>query len=643
MNNAKITTMSNWMRLLSFAGLLAIVLLFTQCAGEPAYYGSYYTTLDTEKGSGSTTLILNIQEESVLLGDHLCAYNVAEETGDKVFLEVMTEQQGKATKIRLTYNKTDEQLTMSGGMNDKDIVLERLESYLERKAAEFVPVELKANLDHLSDNEIRMLPLLMEAANIMDKLFWKQAYGEPDEFLSGTDHKASLTMIRNNYGPWDRLNGNQAFLPGVGPKPAGANFYPADMSQEEFNQLDAVDKTSLYTVIRRDENGNLKSVPYHIEYKEELEEAADLINQAAALCEEPGLRKYLELRSDALLSSDYLASDLTWMDMKDNKIDFVVGPIENYEDALYGYKAAFEAYILLKDLEWSKKLDRFAELLPTLQKQLPVVDEYKQEVPGSDSDLGVYDALYYAGDCNAGSKTIAINLPNDERVHEEKGSRKLQLKNSMKYKYDEILVPISEVLIDEEQRGHIQFDAFFENTMFHEVAHGLGIRNTLDGSGTVRHALREQASTLEEGKADILGLFMVTILAEMGELGQKDLMDNYVTFMAGIFRSVRFGVASSHGKANMIRFYYFQEEGAFSRNDATGTYRVDFEKMQKAMNKMASEILIIQGDGNYDAAKELVTSSGYIRGELQKDLDRLEQESIPVDIIFEQGPSILGL
>jgi hypothetical protein len=249
----------------------------------------------------------------------------------------------------------------------------------------------------------------------------------------------------------------------------------------------------------------------------------------------------------------------------------------------------------------------------------------------------------YAGDCNASSKTIAINLPNDERVQLEKGSRKLQLKNAIQFKFEQILVPISNVLIAEDQRAHIKFEAFFENTMYHEVAHGLGLKNTINGKGTVREALKEQYSALEEGKADILGLYLVTKLAELGALGEKDLMDNYVTFMASIFRSVRFGVASSHGKANMIRFYYFQEEGAFSRDEQSGTYRIDFEKMQDAMNSLAEEILTIQGDGNYEAAKMLVEQNGFIRENLQNDIDRLKALNIPVDIRFEQGPEILGL
>jgi phage baseplate assembly protein gpV len=331
------------------------------------------------------------------------------------------------------------------------------------------------------------------------------------------------------------------------------------------------------------------------------------------------------------------------MEMKTNDIDFVVGPIENYRDALFGYKAAHEAFILIKDQEWSKKLDHFAAFLPQFQKDLPVPAEYKSETPGSDSDLGAYDAVYYAGDCNAGSKTIAINLPNDEKVRLDKGSRKLQLKNSMKAKFDKILVPISDILIDESQRKHIKFDAFFENTMFHEVAHGLGMGSTIDSSQTVREALQSYYTSIEEGKADILGLYIVTKLYEMGELSSGEVMDNFVTFMTGIFRSARFSAASAHGKANMMRFYYFQEKGAFTRDEETGTYKVDFEKMKTAMNELTEKILIIQGDGDFEAAKAWVEADGKIKETLQKDLDRVNAAGIPRDIRFKQGKEVLGL
>jgi len=514
---------------------------------------------------------------------------------------------------------------------------------MQAKVNAFIEVELTTDISHLSENEKQMLPLLFEAAQIMDDIFWTQAYGDKEKLLSKIDDEATKSFVNLNYGPWERLNNNAPFIEGYGEKPLGANFYPSDMTQEEFEAFDADDKTSQYTIIRRKADGSLESVPYSQAYKKQHEEAANLLRKAAELAEYENLKNYLNLRADALLTDEYLASDMAWMDMKDNNIDFIVGPIENYEDRLFNYKAAHEAFILIKDLEWSQKLSRFAALLPALQRNLPVANKYKAEVPGSDSDLGVYDAVFYAGDCNAGSKTIAINLPNDPIVHIEKGSRKLQLKNSMRYKFDEILVPISKIVIDEEQRKHVTFDAFFENTMFHEVAHGLGIKNTINGKGTVREALKETYSPIEENKADILGLFMVSNLVEMGEMGEKDLMDNYVTFMAGIFRSVRFGAASAHGKANMMRFYYFQEQGAFTRNPENGTYKVDFEMMTKAMNSLAEKILVVQGDGNYQEAKKMLDEMGYIKEELQSDLNRINESNIPVDIRFKQGLKMLGL
>ena len=487
-----------------------------------------------------------------------------------------------------------------------------------------------------------MLGYLFEAAKLMENIYWQEAYGNKEDLYNSITDPVVKEFAKINYGPWERLNNNTPFFDSI-PKPAGANFYPADMTKEEFDALEAEDKTSLYTLIRRDENGDLYTIPYYEAFKEETDKAIVLIKKAATLAEDAGFKKYLELRAEALATDDYYASDVAWMEMKSNKIDFVVGPIENYEDALYGYKAAHESFILIKDPEWSKKLEKFAALLPQFQKDLPVSDEYKNETPGSDSDLGAYDAVYYAGDCNAGSKTIAINLPNDEQVRLDKGSRKLQLKNSMRAKFDKILVPISNTLISEDQRKHVKFDAFFENTMFHEVGHGLGMGNTIDGSQTVREALQNYYTSIEEGKADILGLFVVTKLYEMGELNSGEVMDNFVTFMAGIFRSARFGIASSHGKANMMRFYFFEEKGAFTRDEVTGTYKVNFDEMKAAMNELAEKILIIQGDGNFEAAKAWVEADGKIKEQLQKDLDRINAAGIPRDIRFKQGKEMLGL
>ncbi len=499
---------------------------------------------------------------------------------------------------------------------------------------------LTSNIDHLSANEKQMLKILFEAADIMNGIYWQQTYGDKEALMAKITDPYLKQFAEINYGPWNRLDNNAPFIEGIAAKPEGVQFYPSDMSKEEFDAWENADKLSQYTMIVRSEDGSLKAVWYHEYFKEETEKVAALLKEAAKLAGDEGFRNYLNLRAAALLTDDYLKSDMAWMDMRENNVDLVIGPIENYEDALMGTKAAHEAFILIKDQEWTKKLAHFAQFLPTLQEQMPVDAEYKKEIPGSNADLGAYDAIYYAGDCNAGSKTIAINLPNDERVHLEKGSRRLQLKNSMKAKFDKILMPISDVLIAKDQRAHVTFDAFFANTMFHEVAHGLGIKMTINGKGDVRTALKEQYSALEEGKADILGLYMVTKLHEMGELGEADLMDNYVTFMAGIFRSVRFGAASSHGKANMIRFNYFLEKGAFTKGE-DGTYAINMEKMQEASRDLTQLILKIQGDGDYDAAKNLVKEKGIINADLQADLDRIDAAGIPVDIIFNQGTKYL--
>ena len=327
--------------------------------------------------------------------------------------------------------------------------------------------------------------------------------------------------------------------------------------------------------------------------------------------------------------------------MKNNTIDVVIGPIETYEDKLFGYKAAHTCYILIKDKAWSLRLARYSKFLPELQTALPVPDAYRSEKPGTDTDLNAYDVIYYAGDCNSGSKTIAINLPNDEEVQLQKGTRRLQLKNAMEAKFEKILLPIADELIAEDQRKHITFDAFFSNTMFHEVAHGLGIKNTINGRGSVRKALKEYSGAIEEGKADILGLFMIQQLHEKGEI-QADLEDFYVTFMAGIFRSVRFGASSAHGKANMIRFNFFKELGAFERQD-DGKYRVNIGRFGDATKALSKALLTIQGDGDYAAAADLVRGKGVIGEQLASELDLLEQRGIPVDVVFEQGLDVLGL
>jgi hypothetical protein len=531
----------------------------------------------------------------------------------------------------------------AAGCSRRPMEKQMTEVSIQDRLAKYAEVRLQTDPSELTEKERRMVLILIDAARIMDGLFWRQAYGDRDSLLSRISDPAVRRFAEINYGPWDRLDDNRPFVPGFGPKPPGANFYPSDITKEQFESAASASPEaakqlrSQYTMVVRPEGGGLEAVPYHVMFAPQLRQAAAKLREAAQLAEDPGLRKYLSLRAEALLTDNYKASDIAWLDMKNNTVDIVIGPIETYEDRLFGYKAAYEAYVLVKDKQWSRRLARYARLLPELQQGLPVAAEYKREKPGTDSDLNAYDAVFYAGDCNAGSKTIAINLPNDEEIQLKKGTRRLQLKNVMRAKFDRILVPIANVLIAEDQRAHVKFDAFFANTMFHEVAHGLGIKNTIRGKGTVREALKDQASTLEEGKADVLGLYMVTRLMETGEYRDTDLLDNYVTFLAGIFRSIRFGTASAHGVANLVRFNYFAQAGAFTRDSATGTYRVQPEAMRKAVESLAERILRLQGDGDYEAAARFVREHSVIGEELKSDLGRLGRQQIPVDVVFEQG------
>lgn len=507
----------------------------------------------------------------------------------------------------------------------------------------YAEVELSSNLEGLSDNQKKMVGLLVDAGKVTDQIFWKQVWGDKAALLSSIQGAKEKRFADYNYGPWDRLDADKPFLTGYGERPKGARFYPSDMTKDEFEAWQQDGKDGLYSIVKRNADGGLSLSRYSVEYAQEIEQISSLLIEASALADDQEFSDYLKLRAQALKSDDYQASDMAWMSMKNNPVEVVIGPVETYQDALYGYRAAFETFVLIKDQVWSDRLSRFVKYMPELQKGLPVDDKYKAEVPGSDADLNAYDMAYCAGDCNSGAKTIAINLPNDEVVQLAKGTRRLQIKNAMRAKFEQILRPISGELIAADQRQFITFDAFFANTMFHEVAHGLGIKNTLDGRGTVRQALKEHASALEEGKADILGLYMIQSMREKGEISEGELMDNYVTFLAGIFRSVRFGASSAHGRANMIRFNYFSDAGAFSRDTALGTYRVNRAEFEKAIKDLSHDLLVLQGNGDYLSVSEFVAEKGSVSEQLQADLDRLGAANIPVDIVYKQGRHVLGL
>ncbi|MDP3467200.1 MAG: hypothetical protein Q8S11_02625 [Daejeonella sp.] len=336
-----------------------------------------------------------------------------------------------------------------------------LMAYVAERLPVYAKVRLTTDIEKLSENERKVLPLLIRAAEIMDELFWMQTYPQRDSLLSAVEDEKTREFIKINYGPWDRLNDNKPFVKGIGDKPLGSGFYPVDMTREELEKSDVSDKNGLYSMIRRQESGKLISIPYHIYFKDELKKAADFLLQAAQITDEIQLKKYLTLRAEAFLTDNYIPSDIAWMDMTNSGLDIIIGPIENYEDGLFNARAAFESYVLVKDKEWSKRLEKYVAMLPELQKGLPVDDAYKKELPGTSSQLAAFDVVYYAGDGNSGGKTIAVNLPNDETIQQKKGTRRSQLKNAMRAKFDKIMLPISAELIDESQQSHLSFDAFF--------------------------------------------------------------------------------------------------------------------------------------------------------------------------------------
>jgi hypothetical protein len=508
------------------------------------------------------------------------------------------------------------------------------ENPLKEKVESFAVVEVTSPLyDQLSENDKKIVCLFREAGEIIDNLFWKQTFGDKAEMEALSDEYAkAYAMI--HYGPWDRLDSNKPFIETYGEKPLGCQYYPEDMTKEEFDAYADPAKNSLYTVLRRDEKGGLKTVWYKDEYKAELDKICALLEEAANLTDNAGMKKYLTERIKAFRTDDYFQSDLVWMDMKDCNMDLVIGPIENYDDKLNEAKAAYECFILLKDQKRSDNLAKYVGLLPKLQTMLPCKPEYKTFVPGTSSDLNVYDAIYYSGDCNSGSKTIAINLPNDDRVQEIKGTRRLQLYNSMMAKFNKILYPIGEILMDPAQLSHLSADAFFWNVTFHEVAHGLGVKQTVNGKGSVDEALASEKTTWEEAKADILGLFMVCKLIEMGEITDITKEQAISTFIGGIVRSVRFGFASSHGKANMMCYNYMVNNGAFSRT-AEGKYLIDFAKAEAAVNSWADLIITTQATGDLDFAKKFASENASITDALAADIKKVNEAGIPRDIRFD--------
>ncbi|MFN3873426.1 MAG: dipeptidyl-peptidase 3 family protein [Ignavibacterium sp.] len=529
---------------------------------------------------------------------------------------------------------------------------------LRQKIDKFIPVEIQYDENLLSDREKIVLEKLYRASKLIDSLFLDQVYSKNHQIKSELLSKLYDKSIVNNpdeklelelqlelfnimFGPFDRLEDDEPFI-GTERKPLGANFYPEDMTKEEFenrikqNPADEKSFTSEFTVIRR-QNDKLVAIPYSEYYKETLTKISNLLKEAAEYADNPSLKKYLLSRADAFLTNDYYQSDMDWMDLKDHNIEVVIGPYEVYEDGLFNYKASFESFVTIKDPVETKKLEIFAKYLNDIEKNLPLDDKHKNYQRGSESPIVVVNEVFTAGDTKAGVQTLAFNLPNDERVRKAKGSKKVMLKNVHEAKFEKLLKPIAELVLEPELLQYVTFDAFFNHTLMHEMSHGVGPGFiTINGKQTeVKKELKETYSTIEECKADILGMYNNIFMIEKGVYPKEIEKQVWVTFLAGAFRSMRFGIGEAHGGGNAIIYNYLFEKGAYIYDDKSQKVKVDFEKIYPALRELCNLVLTIQAEGNYQAAKDLIAKYAVKSQSIEALTKKLK--SLPVDIkpVFE--------
>jgi len=517
---------------------------------------------------------------------------------------------------------------------------------LDERLAGYVQTELSPDLGHLDATQTQVLEKLVAASKLMNEIFQIQATPCRDELSARiselpVDRQAGVERyFRINVGPWDRRFHHEPFF-GTWPHPEGANYYPGDLTDGEkaFIADNANGMDGLFTMVRRDENGALKAVPYSVFFAPQLEKAAALLNEAAALTENASLKAFLESRATAFGSDDYYESDMLWMDL-DSAVEITIGPYETYEDGLFGYKAAFESFVTVTDPVESGRLAKFKDELPWLESQLPIGDEHKNLNRGSESPIRVVDEVYSAGDTRAGIQTIAFNLPNDEKVREAKGSKKVLLRNVMKAKFDQILMPIAEVLVANDQLGDLTAESFFLHTLWHEMSHGLGPgKITVDGRETeVRLELKETYSTLEEAKADAMGEWDIFVLTRAGKgyFPESIYREQSATYLAGLFRSVRFGIGEAHGQANAIQYNYLMEKKAISVDETSGRFSIHIEVFEKAIADLVGEICLIQAAGDYEASVRFIEQYGGMVPSLSAALEKLSDIPVDVEPVFSR-------
>lgn len=515
---------------------------------------------------------------------------------------------------------------------------------LTRKIARFSPTTLTADTSKLTPKDRQALDKIIAAAKLLDPLFLRQVWSGNEALEKKLQADKSATgRLRSHYfyindGPWSRLDEKKPFIEGVPEKPHGANYYPEDMTKEEFNtwlqSLPEAEKqkaTGFFHLIRRGPDKKLTIVPYSQAYKDVLEPAAKLLREAAALTTNATLRDFLNKRADAFGSDDYYASDVAWMDL-DSPIDVTIGPYETYEDELFSYKAAFEAYVTVRDDAETEKLAKFSGHLQELENNLPIDPRYRNPKLGAASPIRVVNLVFGSGEGNSGVQTAAFNLPNDERVVKEKGSKRVMLKNTQDAKFNKTLIPISRVVLAAADQSALAFDSFFTHILCHELMHGLGPHNIKVGGQetTPRKQLKELYSAIEEAKADMTGLWALQFMIDRGIIEKSMERTLYTTYLASMFRSVRFGITEAHGRGVAMQFNYLTDEGAIKFNEANGTFSIDHAKIKDSVRKLTSELLTMEAEGSYDKAKAILEKFAVIRPPMQQALDKLK--GVPVDI-----------
>ncbi|MBN1282653.1 MAG: peptidase [Proteobacteria bacterium] len=513
---------------------------------------------------------------------------------------------------------------------------------IKRQLAKFAPVKIEVEGGLLDARQKKLVAELVKAARFMDEIFLRQVYSGNAKLRERLEARAARSpeiyeYFLVNYGPFDRLDHDRPFVAGVGVKPAGANYYPEDMTKREFaswikkRPADREPFESNFTAVRRS-GQSLVAVPYSEEYREFLVPAAASLRKASRLASNASLKRYLAGRADAFFSNDYFPSDVDWVRMKGHDIEVAIGPYEVYEDRLFGYKAAFEAFVTRVDPKESRRLAKVVRYLDELEANLPIEDRHKGRGRSLSSPIVVAQLIYSAGDTRAGVQTLAFNLPNDERVRRQEGSKKVMLKNVQRAKYEKILLPIAGRVMSGRDAAGVDFEAFFAHTLLHEVSHGIG-PGEIEIAGektTVNKALSDLYSLIEECKADTLGLYNAIYLAAKGLYPEGFIDSVWPTYLAGIFRSVRFGIGEAHGGANAMQFNYLVSKGAIRHDRRSGLFSIDRSKIESAVRDLASELLVIEATGDYAAAKKFVDRHRRMPAEMRAAIARLSD--VPVDI-----------